>query len=76
MAQEALYGAFQCPQDFGFFPHESQCDAYWSCVNGVAEFRLCGNGLAFDATNETREDCNYIFVVDCEGRPELGRMAP
>lgn len=76
MAQEeALYGAFQCPKDFGFFPHERQCDAYWSCEDGVPEFRLCGNGLAFDASNDTREDCNYIFVVDCEGRPDLGRMS-
>ncbi|KAK8404404.1 hypothetical protein O3P69_007596 [Scylla paramamosain] len=69
--EDYVYEDFLCPREYGFFPHERQCDAYWSCVDGVPEFRLCGNGLAFDTSNDTREDCNYKFVVDCEGRPDL-----
>lgn len=77
MAQsDIVYEDFLCPKDNGFFPHESQCDAYWSCKDGVPEFRLCGNGLAFDDTNDQFEDCNYIFTIDCTNRTELGRPTP
>ncbi|XP_069975194.1 protein obstructor-E isoform X2 [Penaeus vannamei] len=72
MAQsDIVYEDFLCPKDDGFFPHETQCDAYWSCKDGVPEFKLCGNGLAFDDTNDQFEDCNYIFTIDCTNRTEL-----
>lgn len=77
MAQnDIVYEDFVCPKENGFFPHEYQCDAYYSCEDGVPEFRLCGNGLAFDDTNDQFEDCNYIFAIDCGNRTELGRPSP
>ena len=27
-------GSFNCPQDFGFYPHVKSCDKYWACDNG------------------------------------------
>ncbi|XP_068224676.1 protein obstructor-E isoform X2 [Palaemon carinicauda] len=73
LAQEDdfIYEDFVCPKDNGFFPHETQCDAYWSCKDGVPSFKLCGNGLAFDDRNDTREHCNYLFTVECGDRTEL-----
>ncbi|CAG0882598.1 unnamed protein product [Darwinula stevensoni] len=62
---------FVCPHSFGFYPHARQCDLYWACEEGVAELRICGNGLAFDANDDTRENCDYLFAVDCAGRREL-----
>merc|ERR1712032_1782922 len=39
---------FQCPDELeGYFPHAYSCDKYWACVEGLAELRTCGNGLAF-----------------------------
>ncbi|XP_053641177.1 protein obstructor-E isoform X2 [Cherax quadricarinatus] len=70
-AQDFAYEDFDCPKDNGFFAHATQCDAYWSCEDGTPEFRLCGNGLAFDNKNDSRENCNYLFAVDCTDRPEL-----
>ncbi|XP_066990138.1 protein obstructor-E isoform X2 [Macrobrachium rosenbergii] len=73
LAQEDdfIYEDFVCPKDTGFFAHETQCDAYWSCQGGVPSFKLCGNGLAFDDRNDTREHCNYLFTVECGSRTEL-----
>merc|ERR1711892_1124588 len=47
-------GDFSCPDDFlGFYPHSYSCDKYWSCEDGLAELRTCGNGLAFIDTDES-----------------------
>ncbi|XP_071520133.1 protein obstructor-E isoform X4 [Panulirus ornatus] len=71
-AGDFVYDDFICPEENGFFAHANQCDAYWSCVDGVPQFRLCGNGLVFDnSNNSTLEHCNYPFTVDCTGRPNL-----
>ncbi|KAK8753708.1 hypothetical protein OTU49_001187, partial [Cherax quadricarinatus] len=66
-------GNWQCPEDFGYFPHATSCDKYYSCDAGVATLKTCGNGLAFDASDSEflRENCDYRHNVDCSGRPEL-----
>ena len=28
------FGSFNCPDDFGFYPHVKSCDKYWGCDNG------------------------------------------
>ncbi|CAL4111242.1 unnamed protein product [Meganyctiphanes norvegica] len=71
MAQDYFYEDFVCPFDNGYFPHETQCDGYYACVDGVAEFKLCGNGLAFDDSDDTREHCNYKYHIDCGNRTVL-----
>jgi len=67
--------SFKCPDDFGFYPHETSCDKYWKCDNGVSELKTCGNGLAFDATDSKflTENCDYLHNVDCGERTELGK---
>ena len=74
MAQDYIYEDYVCPKPDGFFPHETQCDAYWHCEGGYAEFKLCGNGLSFDDTDDTRAHCNYRFTIDCGNRTEFGRL--
>jgi hypothetical protein len=69
MAQES----FKCPDDYGFYPHHLSCDKYWKCDNGAAEIKKCGNGLAFDATDDKylSENCDYLHNVDCGDRTEI-----
>merc|ERR1712154_641907 len=61
---------FQCPDELeGYFPHAYSCDKYWACVEGLAELRTCGNGLAFIDTPSgafTKHahplDCRQFFL--------------
>lgn len=71
-------GNWQCPHEFGYYPHDTACDKYYSCEGGVATLMTCGNGLAFDNTDTEflKENCDYKHNVDCSTRPELGRPAP
>uniref|UniRef100_A0A8D8W7Z7 Chitin-binding type-2 domain-containing protein n=1 Tax=Cacopsylla melanoneura TaxID=428564 RepID=A0A8D8W7Z7_9HEMI len=64
---------FQCPDDFGFYPHHISCDKYWKCDGREAELKTCGNGLAFDDTDPKylKENCDYLHNVDCGGRSQL-----
>ncbi|UYV74482.1 hypothetical protein LAZ67_11003658 [Cordylochernes scorpioides] len=62
---------FFCPENSGFYPHERSCDRYYSCENGTATEKVCGNGLVFDDADSTRENCAYPFTVNCGERTEL-----
>ena len=66
---------FECPEDNGFFAHDTSCDKYWHCEEGVASLKICGNGLAFDDTDakNQRENCDYIYNVECGERSERGK---
>lgn len=64
-------GSFNCPDDFGFYPHVKSCDKYWACDNGTATLKTCGNGLVFDDSDMKRENCAYPFSVDCGDRSDL-----
>jgi len=69
-----LVDDFTCPDEFaGFYPHLISCDKYWSCSEGVAELKTCGNGLAFLDTDETftLEQCAELHLVECGERTEL-----
>ncbi|KAL6258680.1 hypothetical protein P5V15_010632 [Pogonomyrmex californicus] len=65
--------SFKCPDDFGFYPHHISCDKYWKCDNNVAELKTCGNGLAFDASDNKflTENCDYLHNVNCGERTQL-----
>ncbi len=73
-AQNIRSDSFVCPKENGFFAHDISCDKYWKCVEGVATLELCGNGLAFDDTDpkNLRENCDYIYNVECGDRLEVG----
>lgn len=73
----AVSAAFDCPKENGFFAHDRSCDKYWKCEDGRAELKVCGNGLAFDDTDAKfqRENCDYIYNVDCGDRDVVGTTA-
>ena len=49
------------------------CDKYWHCQDGLAEEKLCGNGLGFLDTDPTftLEQCAELHLVECGERTEL-----
>merc|ERR1711970_523949 len=36
---------FRCPEKDGYFEDTNQCDKYYDCLDGIAEERLCPDGL-------------------------------
>lgn len=58
-----------CPEKNGRFPVPSQCDAYIECIDGVAEEKLCPEGLLFNPEARFNYPCGYPIDVDCDGRP-------
>merc|ERR1711878_94894 len=62
---------FRCPEPNGTFEDAVQCDKYYECYDGVAEERLCQDGLVFDPFSRKREPCDHYFNVDCGTRREL-----
>jgi len=62
---------FRCPEKDGYFEDTNQCDKYYDCFDGVAEERLCPDGLVFDPFSRKREPCDHYFNVDCGDRLDL-----
>lgn len=62
---------FKCPERDGFFEDSVQCDKYYDCYDGVAEEKLCPDGLIFDPFSNKREPCDHYFNVDCGDRRNL-----
>lgn len=64
---------FECPHEFGFYPHAVACDQYWACEGSVPTLKQCGNGLAFQANDPDflKEDCDYLHNVQCGERTQL-----
>lgn len=61
-----------CPEKNGRFPHESQCDAYVECEDGIGEEKLCPDGLLFNPKARFFSyPCQYPIDVDCTGRSNL-----
>ena len=57
-------GLFNCPEPDGTFQDTRQCDKYYECFNGIAEERLCPDGLVFDPSSNKREPCGHIYFVN------------
>jgi len=62
---------FQCPEKNGYFPDVKQCDAYYACIDNVADRRLCPDGLLFDERSILSVKCDSPFNVECGDRTEL-----
>lgn len=65
---------FACPDEFeGYYPHLTSCDKYWYCDQGIADLKLCGNGLAFVDTDPSYnlEQCAELHLVECGDRFDL-----
>jgi hypothetical protein len=60
-----------CPERNGRYPVQNQCDAYIECIDGVAEEKLCPEGLVYNPEARFNYPCGYPIDVDCAGRPNL-----
>jgi len=60
-----------CPEKNGRFPVQNQCDAYIECIDGIAEEKLCPEGLFFNPEARFNYPCGYPIDIDCTGRPNL-----
>jgi hypothetical protein len=38
---------FDCPEEFGYYPHPSDCTQYYVCVFGGALLESCTGGLMY-----------------------------
>ncbi|KAH0999352.1 hypothetical protein HUJ04_000374 [Dendroctonus ponderosae] len=63
-------GSGSCPEPNGTFP-TSSCDGYIQCLNGVAEEKVCPDGILFNAEAASRAfPCQDPIDVDCTGRDQ------
>lgn len=60
-----------CPERNGRYPVQNQCDAYIECIDGIAEEKLCPEGLYFNPEARFNYPCGYPIDIDCTGRPNL-----
>ncbi|XP_015600134.1 protein obstructor-E [Cephus cinctus] len=65
-----------CPEKNGRFPVASQCDAYIECIDGVAEEKLCPEGLLFNPEARFNYPCGYPIDISCGGRSNLQPPQP
>ncbi|CRK87680.1 CLUMA_CG001471, isoform C [Clunio marinus] len=56
---------FSCPEEFGYFPHPSDCSLYYVCVFGGALLESCTGGLMYSHELQT---CDWPRNVGCEMR--------
>lgn len=54
---------FQCPEEFGYFSHPSDCSLYYVCVFGGALLESCTGGLMYSHELQT---CDWPRNVGCE----------
>ncbi|XP_040576001.1 protein obstructor-E [Lepeophtheirus salmonis] len=62
---------FRCPEKRGYFQDDQQCDKFYECNDGIAQERLCPDGLVFDPFSRKQEPCDHYFNVDCGKRLDL-----
>nr|XP_053639062.1 uncharacterized protein LOC128693332 isoform X15 [Cherax quadricarinatus] len=61
-ASKSSQASFNCPQDFGYYPHPTDCTQYYVCVFGGALQESCTGGLVYSHELET---CDWPRNVDC-----------
>ncbi|CAO1405303.1 unnamed protein product [Diamesa hyperborea] len=54
---------FDCPEEFGYFPHPNDCSQYYVCVFGGALLESCTGGLMYSHELQT---CDWPRNVGCE----------
>ncbi|XP_072402961.1 uncharacterized protein Cda5 isoform X3 [Diabrotica undecimpunctata] len=55
---------FDCPEEFGYYPHPSDCTQYYVCVFGGALLESCTGGLMYSHELQT---CDWPRNVGCDG---------
>ncbi|XP_068916349.1 mucin-4 isoform X2 [Tenebrio molitor] len=63
---------FNCPEEFGYYPHPSDCTQYYVCVFGGALLESCTGGLMYSHELQT---CDWPRNVGCDGA-ELSGPGP
>ncbi|KAK3922979.1 Chitin deacetylase 8 [Frankliniella fusca] len=69
---------FDCPEEFGYYPHPSDCTQYYVCVFGGALLESCTGGLMYSHELQT---CDWPRNVGCGAdsaadTPTPARSAP
>ncbi|KAG7310768.1 hypothetical protein JYU34_003582 [Plutella xylostella] len=54
---------FDCPEEFGYYPHPSDCTQYYVCVFGGALLESCTGGLMYSHELQT---CDWPRNVGCD----------
>ncbi|KAL1493380.1 hypothetical protein ABEB36_011444 [Hypothenemus hampei] len=60
---------FDCPEEFGYYPHPSDCTQYYVCVFGGALLESCTGGLMYSHELQT---CDWPRNVGCNGLEIVG----
>ncbi|XP_017152747.1 mucin-12 isoform X2 [Drosophila miranda] len=55
--------SFDCPEEFGYYPHPTDCTQYYVCVFGGALLESCTGGLMYSHELQT---CDWPRNVGCE----------
>lgn len=55
---------FNCPEEFGYYPHPNDCTQYYVCVFGGALLESCTGGLMYSHELQT---CDWPRNVGCDG---------
>ena len=53
---------FQCPDEFGSFPHPDNCMKFYECDNWTFYEKSCSKGTLWD------DGCKYPYQVNCSDR--------
>lgn len=64
---------FQCPEEFGYYPHPTDCSQYYVCVFGGALLESCTGGLMYSNELQT---CDWPRNVGCEVAEITAPSAP
>ncbi|GJQ67068.1 Cda5 [Trypoxylus dichotomus] len=59
---------FQCPEEFGYYPHPSDCTLYHVCFFGRPVLESCTGGLMYSPELQT---CDWPRNVGCDGTGEI-----
>ena len=63
-----------CQAKAGLLPHESFCDKYYICEDGLTDVRDCPNGLVWIGRGRGLKDgCGYPWDADCTNRPNRSK---
>ena len=62
-ASSSSSSEFVCPEEFGYFPHPTDCSLYYVCVFGGALQESCTGGLMYSHELQT---CDWPRNVGCE----------
>ncbi|XP_036329705.1 uncharacterized protein LOC118741840 [Rhagoletis pomonella] len=64
---------FVCPEEFGYYPHPSDCTQYYVCVFGGALLESCTGGLMYSHELQTCDwPCNVVCEVVDNSAASLG----